>query len=388
MGAKKIKVLLVTANPPMDEMGGCILLYRQFVSQKEIDLFVMTNRSDYDFSLFPGCLVKLPWIIRRLSKTRLSLLIHDLVHVSMGWFLPYALLRAARRYDPDLVLIGAETPIADLGITLARRLRVPLAGYFMDCSTFALLGNNWVKKRESRRFLKRYQQCDLAFGICPEMIETLGPHQNAQIYYPAKTKPENIPPPKQRRSGEPYQLLFAGNLGQWYGEMLARLADEAPNHKNIRLIIAGKNAKWSQSQEESLRYSGIYLGFKKGEEYDQLFRDADCLLICMGFEQEARLIESTSFKSKIVDYMVSGRPIVVWGPEYCTAVRHAKKYGFAESVTIDDPQAVFVAVKNLMDNPQRCAILLQNARQFFDRYLDADIVYKEANKKIIELASK
>lgn len=385
--SQKTKLLFITSNPPMDEMGGSILLYRQFLHQEEIDLFVMTDRLDCEFSIFPGIHIRLPWILERLTRTRFSLLIHGLIHVSRNWFIPRKLLQAARKYNPDIVLIGADTPLGDLGLNIARKLNVPLGGFFFDWSTFALLGHEWAKRREGRRFIMRYQECDLAFGTCPEMLEHLGPHRNAHTLYPARSRPEKIPVPKIRRAGDPNVLLFAGNLGQWYGDMVARVAEASLSHQDVILKIAGKNATWSTSRKASLRESGIYVGFKKGEEYEQLFRDADCLLICMGFDPEARLIESTSFKSKVVDYLVSGRPIVVWGPKYCTAVGHAEKYGFAETVTDDDPEAVLIKVQDLMNDPSRCSELLLRSELFFNQHLDADVVYRDANNRIIQSAT-
>lgn len=385
--SRKTKVLLVTSNPPMDEMGGSILLYRQFLHQDEIELFVMTDRLDYEFSSFPGIHIRLPWLIERLTRTRFALLMHGLIHVSKNWLIPRKLLQSARKYNPDIVLIGADTPLGDLGLNIARKLGVPLGGFFFDWSTFALLGNEWAKRREVHRFIKRYQDCDLAFGTCPEMLEHLGPHRNAHTLYPARTRPEKIPPSKKRCTDDPYVLLFAGNLGQWYGDMIARVTEASLSHQDVILRIAGKNATWSTSLEASLRELGIYVGFKKGEEYEQLFRDADCLLICMGFNEEDRLIESTSFKSKVVDYLVSGRPIIVWGPEYCTAVGHAQKYGFAETVTDDDPEAVLIKVQELMNDPSRCSELLNCAQLFFNQYLNADVVYRDANNRIIQTAN-
>lgn len=386
--SRKTKALFVTSNPPMNEMGGSILLYRQFLHQDEIDLFVMTDRLDCEFTIFPGIHIRLPWLVERLTRTRFSLLIHGLIHVSRNFLIPRKLLQSARKYNPDIVLIGADTPLGDLGLNIARKLGVPLGGFFFDWSTFALLGNEWAKRREGHRFIKRYQDCDLAFGTCPEMLEHLGPHRNAHTLYPARTRPEKIPPPKKRCTDDPCVLLFAGNLGQWYGDMIARVAEASLSHQGVILRIAGKNATWSTSREASLRESGIYVGYKKGEEYEQLFRDADCLLICMGFDEGARLIESTSFKSKVVDYLVSGRPIIVWGPEYCTAVGHAQKYGFAEIVTDDNPEAVLHTAAQLMKDPERCKELQLRSLRFFEDHLDADIVYREANKKIIKIASQ
>lgn len=371
----------------MDEMGGSIIFYRQFVERDDHDLFVVTDREDFSSDHFPWKQYRLPRMLRRLQRTRFGNYVHDFVHFTSGWRIPHDIEAAAQHFNPELVMIGAETPIADLGIALSRRLKVPLVGHFMDWPTFSMCGHQWIFKFASNRFLARYRACDLAFGICPEMLEKLGSHRNAHVFYPSGKLPESTPRRRERKSDEPFRLLFAGNLGQWYGRMVLQLAQAIPSQKNLKFSIAGKNANWTLEEETWLIKNKIFAGFKKGAEYEKLFESADCLLVCMGFDKEAELIESTSFKSKFVDYLVSGRPIIVWGPEYCTAVRHARKYGFAEFVTNPDPETVLTTIIKLAHDPERCAELVQNALKFFENEIAANVVFKRAYEEKCKLIS-
>lgn len=364
-----------------------MIFYRQFVERNDYDLFVVTDREDFSSNQFAWLQYRLPRILRRLQQTRIANFVHDLVHLTAGWRIPRGIETAAREFNPDLVMIGAETPIADLGIALSKKLKVPLVGHFMDWPTFSMCGHRWIFKFASQRFLARYRACDLAFGICPEMLEKLGHHRNAHVFYPSGNPPELTPKIRVRNQGKPFRLLFAGNLGQWYGSMVLSLAKVLSGASSIRFTIAGKNAVWSEEEMKWLKVSGIYVGYKKGDEYDELFEDTDCVLVCMGFGEDARLIESTSFKSKFVDYLVSGRPIVVWGPEYCTAVRHAKKYGFAEFVTDPNPEIVQKSVLELAHDPKRSEDLVHNALKFFEMEIAANIVFKRAYEEKCKLIS-
>jgi hypothetical protein len=108
----------------------------------------------------------------------------------------------------------------------------------------------------------------------------------------------------------------------------------------------------------------------------------------MGFEEDARLIESTSFKSKFVDYLLSGRPIVGWGPDYCTAVRHARKHDFAECITDSNPEILKNCILELSNNPKRCTELVDNALRFFQKEIDSDVVFKMAYDEKCKLISR
>lgn len=367
-------------------MGGSIVFYRQFVERDDYDIFVVTDREDFSTDLFPSMRYRLPRILRRLQRTRLAKYVHDLVHFTSGLRIPHDIKTAAQKFNPDLVMIGAETPIADLGISLSKKLKVPLVGHFMDWPTFAIGGHSWISSYASKRFRERYRACDLAFGICPEMLEMLGPHPNAHVFYPSGKFPDFIPSPRVKAPNEPYHMLFAGNLGQWYGRMVLQLAQAIPSQKNLKFSIAGKNANWTFDEESWLIKNKFFAGFKKGPDYEKLFESVDCLLVCMGFDKEAELIESTSFKSKFVDYLLSGRPILVWGPEYCTAIRHARKYGFAACVTDPDPSSVVEVAKKLLQDSGMCAQLIKKATDFFKAKINCDIVFSNAlseKKKLI-----
>lgn len=367
-------------------MGGCVLFYRQFVERDDYEVFVVTDRADFSSGQIPHIIHRHPPILRRLMKTRLALFAHDYVHVFGGRWIPASILEAARRFKPDAVMVGAETWIADLGVRLAKKLQAPLIGHFMDWPTFAMMGHGWAKRHASGMFRRRYQACDLAFGICPEMLEALGPHPNARVFYPSGQRNGARLARPPRAAGSPFTVFFAGNLGQWYGKMLGRLAACFRGERDVSLRIAGRGAQWTAEEESALKKEGTYLGFLKGADYEAAFDRADALLLAMGFGEEDRLIESTSFKSKLADYLVSGLPVIVWGPEYCTAVRHARREKFAEIVTSDDPRAVLAAAKALAQDPKRAAELIENGIRFWQANLDAKKVMDaalEATKALV-----
>jgi glycosyltransferase involved in cell wall biosynthesis len=376
-----LRVLLVTSTPPIDSLGGALLFHRQFNGSTDYELFVVTDNLAYQAGEWPAIVLRFPAPVRRLMRTRLGLYVHDAVHLLRGAWIPPRVWRAARRFNPDLVLTGAETSMADLADRLARRLQRPLAGHFMDWPTYGMLAHRPVLAWASRQFVRRYRRCQLAFGICPEMLEALGPHPNARVFYPfapAHSQPLPPPPPGPISPQRPYTLLFAGNLGEWYGQALLDLWERIPAGGSLKLAIAGRHASWSAEREWQLVEDGTYLGFLKGQPYQDALARADALLVIMGFEAGARQIESTSFKSKIVDYLLAERPLIVWGPDYSTAVRHARSEGFGLVVDTPDPAAVVKALKRLRDDPGLGRRLVEAGARFRRRCLEADVVLPAA----------
>ncbi|NDV62320.1 glycosyltransferase family 4 protein [Puniceicoccales bacterium CK1056] len=378
------RVLIVTTNPPLKEMGGSLLFYRQFIERADYDVAVMTDRLDSQLDSVPWFQVKHPRWLARILRTRFSLFGHDFIHLFAGKFASRESLQFARKFNPDVIITGAETWMSDLAITLGKKLDVPVAGHFMDWPTYASLGHDCVKRKFTTLFKRRYHRCHLAFGICPEMLEALGPHPNAHVYYPSGNWTGQDSRASQVSNDGRFVVMFAGNLGQWYGHAIIQLLDALEGHEKIQLKVAGKNAPWSEERGEELRASGHFLGFLDHEACADALGEADALLVIMGFDEDSRMIESTSFKSKMVDYLVQQKPLIIWGPEYCTAVKHARREGFAEVVTNPDPTAVVRVAEELQVSSEKRQSLIRNGERFFKENLDAGIVFGRALAETIK----
>ena len=78
----------------------------------------------------------------------------------------------------------------------------------------------------------------------------------------------------------------------------------------------------------------------------------------------------TSFPSKLPEYAQFGKPIVIWGPEYCSAIHWGRKGDRALCVTEASPQNLVTALEKLsQDSSQREYYASQvqiAARQDFD----------------------
>jgi glycosyltransferase involved in cell wall biosynthesis len=300
----KPRILIVSSNPPLDEMGGCMIFYRQFVERRDFEVLVLTDRSGIPNPPLPNWMVVEPNpILKRFQRTRFAPQARAFLLLTAGKWIPRGILNAARDFRPDLVYLGPDTAIADL-----------------------------------------------AFGICPEMLEALGPHRNAAVFYPIGNLPLDPPASKPKPEGRPFRLLFAGNLGQWYGRMVLDLAKKLDGHPDIQLVVAGKCANWTPEEENWMIASGMYVGFLKGKEYDALFAAADGLLVCNGFAEEARTIEATNFKSKFVDYLASGLPIFIWAPEGSSSAGFAKREGVGVWISDSSPEAVVQAIMACLPN--------------------------------------
>ena len=132
----------------------------------------------------------------------------------------------------------------------------------------------------------------------------------------------------------------------FYGRMLCSLIEKIETTSDLEIIVVGPNADWPKQLLERARANGTYLGFKPPEEAAEVLASADALLSVMSFEKEHELFMRTSFTTKFLDYVSFGKPVILWGPEYCTPVRVARENGGAVVVNEDDPEQMVSALSS------------------------------------------
>jgi glycosyltransferase involved in cell wall biosynthesis len=137
-----------------------------------------------------------------------------------------------------------------------------------------------------------------------------------------------------------------GNLGE-YGEMIRLAIEESLNILEVRIEVSGRRTTWDSEFENKVQQLGIWHGFLPDNKLRSWLDSADVFLVAMRFEKQFRRFMETSFPSKILEYAQFHKPIIVWGPKYCSAVRWAQESGAALCVTDPDPSSLVEVLRNL-----------------------------------------
>lgn len=315
-----------------------------------------------------------PRLWRRLLNTRLNGLLVCSQELFGGVFLRQSWIKKAKSFNPDFVftVAGSWDWSALAAQKLARILGVPLVASFNDWYDYGSFRAWSIFKLIIRwRFFRLFRSCDLALCTSTNMRSALGSGDHSHVLYPTGADPvkdEDGYAPQLHSASRPLRVLFGGSLGDWYGPMLEALVSSYLHNCSqvLSFCIYGANQSWSPSFEKLADALGIYKGFVPFETLVAQARNSDVLLLMMGFGEHARVVESTSFKTKFLDYLAFRRPILVWGPEYCTAVTVARQFDSAEIVTDPSPAACLDALHSLASNPERRKALITNAATMLD----------------------
>jgi glycosyltransferase involved in cell wall biosynthesis len=114
---------------------------------------------------------------------------------------------------------------------------------------------------------------------------------------------------------------------------------------------------------------GLWLEFAPTSEFAEWAASGDAFLVSMAFDPLLRRQMETSFPSKLVECVQFGKPLVIWGPEYCSAIQWARRENRALCVTDPDPSAFCRALEALAASfaqQERFSAACRAARSDFD----------------------
>jgi hypothetical protein len=364
--AKKTRVLLVSIAPPQNDCGVRVVLHRHLVERNPFEVHVVTN-ADFYRDNPAGTRLTLPRPLHRLRKTRfgprLSRWLTD--YETQVWPLanPRKFDQAVESFKPDVILSLADNCLSSFALRAAQKHKIPLAGLFLDWVPIMKghYGHAWTMNGLSRRFQKFYQECDLAFCTSDGMQDVLGAHPNSHVIYPMPGRhcvPENISPPKNGK----FRLVYVGSVENFYGRMICSVIEKMSPLTDLEIIVVGPNADWPAGILERAKAKGVYLGFKPPAAAASVLAGADALLVVMSFEPEHRRFMETSFTTKFLDYSAYGKPIILWGPDYCTPTRVARRDGGALVVNTPQADEVLAACRKIATDSSARETLAQQAK--------------------------
>lgn len=177
-----------------------------------------------------------------------------------------------------------------------------------------------------------------------------------EVLYPTRAKEcpsfDDAPQTYRKKAG-PLVGAYAGGIGTEYARLVAGLA-ECLGLRGGRLLIFGPHS------QDDLKVWGLDLPnvlsqglLTSAELVPRLRQEADFLFVPMAFDGAGvRYDMRIAFPSKLADYTATGLPLLVWGPEDCSAARWARLQGsVAEVVTSKGGEQIPAALERL-ERPQ------------------------------------
>jgi glycosyltransferase involved in cell wall biosynthesis len=370
-----MKVVLISSIAPGNAGGGRLVLYNHFKDLDAIELFVICDGPVPGFNHEALKHRISSRIFKRIAKTRLRRWGLDCQEL----FLPCSPKRVSeicRSFKPDVILTVAHDGLWRLAIKEARASKVPLVTLFQDWWP-ALSGTHEIlRPLLDKQFRALHQNSTVSLCVCEGMLAELGPHPEAEILYdlPHRHTPSISHANSEPAVSKPLKVIYTGNLFD-YGVMVQAALESTKDHPGIRLEAIGGDPTWPASFRKEMQERGLWHDFVPVEKLGEWLATADAFLVTMRFEPHYRRYMETSFPSKMINYAQFHKPIVIWGPDYCSAVRWARKNNSALCITDPSPTALVRALETVSASEMNR--LADAARHLAKTEFNADLIQKQ-----------
>lgn len=186
-----------------------------------------------------------------------------------------------------------------------------------------------------------------------------------------------------------YSIVYSGTLGhrRWeaildMAEVLRRCAEEG-----LRAHLTVFAPPWDHLPELQQLPHVSLAPLPAPPETPGIFKGADVLFLPESFDpQEARAIRY-SISTKAHLYMMSERPILLYGPPEAGVVDYGLREGWAYVVSRRDKQALYEAVRALLSDERLRSQLVARGRQVVAQHHEAAVV-REAFRQALWRAAR
>ena len=265
-----------------------------------------------------------------------------------------------RSFRPDVLVTVAHGWWHIKARRVAKQFKLPLVSLFQDWWPDFPEIPLAFRSRVEREFRKTCAASDVVICVSDGMCRELGEPENALIVHDA-------PSLAKRREAKcdfelPLRVAYFGNLAE-YGPLIESALRALNSSDRVRLEVFGPSPLWTSGAEDEFRSRGVYHGFIPSNALAESLQYFQAALVVMSFAPSHRRRMTTSFPSKIIDAMQLGLPVVIWGPEYCSAVKWARRGERALCIIDANPSAIRRALEELAASPAEQERLAKSSRE-------------------------
>jgi len=281
--------------------------------------------------------------------------------------------------NADVVLAMTDPPIAGIaGSYIAALGRRPFVYNIRDMYPDMAVGGNivqpsrWVERWEQmhRRALRSATRVIVLGNDMRDRILSKGVDPERVVIVRDGTSPPsyiaqlNDPTVQEIRSGFPFVVLHAGNLG-FYGawQTLLKAADILRNEK-VGFVFVGDGANRAALESAAANLPNVrFLPFRPVEQVPHVMRAGDLHVVTV-----RRGLEGVVVPSKLYSILAAGRPVLAVAPEETDAARISRESGCGVAADPDDPAAVAAAIRELRNDSARLSAMGLRAREAAGNY--------------------
>lgn len=331
-----MKILLISSIVPNEAaMGGPLILKRHFENP---ELSVRVFRESQDSSIGSK-----KW---RSPRTRVGKAIESFRPPQPD---PLEMDKEINSFQPDLILSVAHGWWFFAARDAALRHDIPLVLWCQDWWPDFPQVSSFARSFVHKRVVSACRDAALVICVSKGMHEEIGSPSNSVVLHdlPSKVSGEQVQP----EIVQPYRVIYGGNIGE-YGPMVGEAARACLEGGKARIdIYGGPRPGWTGEIAKVLRHAGAFHGLFRANAFLQRIRSSHAVLITQPFAEDAARRMRTCFPSKLIEMAQLHKPMIIWGPDYCSSIRWAREREAGICITTQDPKEVGRQIEGLAEDP-------------------------------------
>lgn len=294
----------------------------------------------------------------RKKRSIISFIIRDLIWKLGRWKKSKILNDFIKSVNPDVIYlpIYSSPYMCDVQSYLVDKIGVKVVGHISDDVYDETTSKSCLAKAYNNKTRKKVkaliEKCEYLEVFAENMKREYQKIFNIPCYLIGKgVKPEQVKDINYDISNDKeVSFVYTGNIGTGRYELLSKIGrtldDEMPSAK-LKIYSATpltEEMKKSFSLCKSIRFMGAV----SSTEVLKIQQQADFLIHVESFSKEGISSAKMSFSTKIIDYMLSGKPIFAVGPSEVNSIEVLKNHNLA--IVVENESNLWGVLNKLANN--------------------------------------
>jgi glycosyltransferase involved in cell wall biosynthesis len=364
MTSKKPKLLIISHGFPPEVNASSVLVYNIFSHYKgdmEAIGRIVYTKTDPDF--VPPCK---SYYIKPPFKNKYLYYIHAKLSLRLRFINRIQMKRLVKKIKPD-VIIGnfPEVEFFILAFEVAKELNIPFYSYFHD------LWEENATDPYQKKLARKYEPQIIAYSkrviACTEFQKDFLDKKygiQAEVLYHPIPDEEIIPKKISPSNSVKKEIVFLGSVSGLMNTDALRVASKAiaklPEEYTF-VFLPIQDIPISSLEAKGMNTDRIEVRVVSRNELDNELQKASILLAPLSFKNGSENEVKTVFSNKLLKYLVTGKPILVFSPADSYHSTSARKNGWGYVVNEDSEEDFNLAVMKIMNDTSLQKSLIERA---------------------------
>ncbi len=330
------------------------------------------------------------------KKRPLAYYVRDLIWSLGAWKKDAALCAFLQTAKPDVLYLPlyASCYMCDVQQYIADMLQVPTVGHISDnvfaCSPDASLSVKCYARRVAGKLRQLIRRCAYLEVFAENMQKQYAEFFEKPIYLIGKGVDIDALPAPPAPTGHPEKhFVYTGNIGNGRFSTLLSVGEAlcTPDGKAAGVLDIYSATPLTEEMAACIKAcAGVcFHGAVPADKISEIQKNADVLVHVEGFSPSAVAAAEMSFSTKLIDYMLAGRPILAIGDAAVNSIQVLQKHGVG--IVAASPADVGAAVRSLLNDEVDLAALRRNTIRYLKDYRNQKQITDGIRARLYEAAN-